>query len=89
MLLQTWEVVAPDATGQLHTTTMVESELVESIRLSQPEQGGAEPGGMRGAETGVSVHHFDQLSVLGKGGPLFLSSPRFSVCVCVCFARSL
>ena len=54
-----WEVVADD--GSLRTTTMVESELVESIGIGQTGPAG-------GAEQGVSVHHFDQLSVLGKGG---------------------
>ena len=51
-----WEVVAEDGSGL--TTTMTQAELVESIT----------PTGQTTDQDGVSVHHFDQLSVLGKGG---------------------
>ena len=52
-----WEVVAV-AWNDVMTTTMTQAELVESIT----------PTGQTIDHEGVSVHHFDQLSVLGKGG---------------------
>jgi hypothetical protein len=53
-----WEVVADDGSGR--TTTLTQAELVESITPTGQA--------VDSQDIGVSVQHFDQLSVLGKGG---------------------